>query len=221
MTQADSVRWPERAGRVARLAAAGTRSLRTGGVSAVARENIVAATLLLLFVFLLTFGWATLIGRARLVPLPVAAAAAVAVLLQLILQNTRLRIGVGGNDGTGRAKPAADAYASPDGAAAGDSDATAPLRGESEAEGMSAAEKTQRSPLIGMLLVFCCVGLILLIGILPAVFLYICGYLAGVARLSLRIAVSAAALGVFVLYMLFVVLLRVQMYSGVFGWPLL
>lgn len=157
------------------------------------QENVVAVVLLLIFI---GFAWvsAGYTYRSRLVPLPVAIASIMLISLQLLLQNLR--------PGRELNVDAAEMLG------AGSSRMTSEMPGAAN-EGSGAG-----SELVGALLVAEFVGLILLVGILGAIFLYVFGYFYLIGKEKLWVALAYAFGTEIAVYLLFVVLLRVDMYEG-------
>lgn len=166
-----------------------------------AQENLVAGILLAVFVAFaaisLTYG-----DRARLVPLPVAIASSLLILLQLYLQNTR-----------------ADADLAVDAMhlfARQGEQITSTLEAELAIpeQGVTIVEEPGGSEWSAALLVIAFVSMILLVGILPAVFLFVFGYFLLVSKKRVLTSLAYAIGTEVAIYALFVWVLKVQMYGG-------
>lgn len=167
------------------------------------QENLLAVAFLMVFVgvIVLSFGYGP---RARTVPLPVAVFGLILIVIQIAWQNlrstddlqvdlfeaiTKRDAGDGGCEAAAGSSPVADAPA----------DRRSAWRGEPVAFGM-----------IGVML-----GLVLLFGPIPAIFIFTAGYFAISRRYSwgrnLVYTIACTA----VIYLLFVVALEIQLYHGI------
>jgi uncharacterized RDD family membrane protein YckC len=162
-----------------------------------AQENLAAIVLLAVFVGVIVlcqdFG-----RRARMIPLPLAILGAVLMVVQLVWQNLGSTdglqmemISVAGS-GAAKAKPESPVQAQP-------ADEPSSWRKEAGAFGI-----------VGALL-----GLVLLLGPVPAVFLFTAAYFALTRHYSFRAALIYTALFTAVTYLLFFVALEIQPYHGV------
>jgi hypothetical protein len=162
-----------------------------------AQENIVGVVVLIIFVVMLylTFGYSS---RARLVPLPVCIFGIILAVAQLVWQNLRSaeELRVNFLDVFGRGSSAAAVQPPPTAEAA--FEAEAPRKPELSAFGI-----------VALLL-----GLVVVIGPLPSVFLFTAGYLALTRHCSLARAIVYAAICAVVLYGLFGYVLGVQLNRG-------
>lgn len=161
-----------------------------------AQENLVAVVLLLLFAGFLIVGMGYS-PKARLVPVPLAIASMVLTGLQLILQNVKRDFKLNVDTMELFAKQSAEEDA------------------EEEAESTE-KKSTARKELAGFGLVLAFLGLVLAVGMFPALLLYIFGYfiLIGKEKWLKSLIYSVATTGV--LYFLFVSLLQVPTYQGLF-----
>ena len=158
-------------------------------MSRLTQENIAAAVLLALFTGVIwlcqDFG-----PRARMIPLPLAVFGIVLTLIQILWQNLRstdeLHIDMVSVQGPGAA------------AAAAQPGKRVTWRQEAGAFGI-----------VGMLL-----GLILVTGIIPAVFLFTGGYFVATRQYSWRASLIYTAVLTAAVYLLFVVALQIQPYHG-------
>lgn len=168
-----------------------------------AQDNVVAVVLLLVLVGFaavsLTYG-----ERARLVPFPMAIASILLILLQLYLQNAR------GDAEAALHVDALQIFARKGGEVVG----RLPEGEGADDETLDVVEEPGGSERMGVLLVALFVGLILLVGVLPAVFLYVFGHCLFVGKRRLLPALAAAGCTELVIYLLFVSILKVPMYAG-------
>jgi hypothetical protein len=170
------------------------------------QENVVAGVLLAVFVVLLvlTLGYSS---RARLVPLPVAILGVVLAVAQLLWQNLRSidELRVNFLDLVGSAGAVAGTAKRPPGAPdiAETPDQTGAARGRKSGGELSAFA------IVALLL-----ALVLVVGPLPAVFLFTAGYLRLTKHCSLGRALLYALACVGVLYGLFGFTLGVQLNRG-------
>ena len=167
-------------------------------MSRLARENIAAIAILVVFggvVWLCQdFG-----PRARLIPLPLAIAGIVLTLIQIVWQNLRstdeLQMDL---ISAPEPAPAAAESAPEVSAPAADTGSRAPWAREARAYAM-----------VGILL-----GLILVVGLLPAVFVFTAGYFVVTRQYSWVVALAWTAAFTAVVYVLFFVALQIQPYHG-------
>lgn len=157
------------------------------------QENALAVVLLLVFI---GFAWisAGYSYRSRLVPLPVAIASILLISLQMLIQNLR-----------------------PDRELNVDAAEILASEGSRLTSGMADAVDAGGgggSEVVGILLVAAFLGLILLVGILVGIFLYVFGYFYLAGKEKLWVALAYALGTEISVYLLFVVLLRVDMYEG-------
>ncbi|MQA78027.1 MAG: hypothetical protein GEV10_06035 [Streptosporangiales bacterium] len=173
------------------------------------RENVAATAMTLVFVavLLVSLGYGS---QARLIPSTVAVASIVLMLIQLVVQNLPGR----GAQLSGRSYLGVDEDDSPVPVpvpvpeADADADATDEPELEHEPGGSIAG---------GIAVVASFVVGIVLVGILPAVLLFVFGYVLRVGR-SRLLPAAAYAVGTWgVLYVLFVLFLRLPMYGGIVG----
>jgi hypothetical protein len=153
------------------------------------QENIVAAALLALFAGVIwlcqDFG-----PRARMIPLPLAVFGIVLTLIQILWQNLRstdeLHIDMVSVQGPGAAAAAAK-----------------------PAKRVTWRQEAGAFGIVGVLL-----GLILVTGIIPAVFLFTGGYFVVTRQYSWRASLIYTAILTAAVYLLFVVALQIQPYHG-------
>lgn len=168
------------------------------------QENLVLCTILVIFiaaiVACMAYG-----ARARVVPLPIAALGALLTVAQLVLQNLpsvgdfhldALELFTGSAPGAAAPNPA------------------------SAREGRAPNAARWRRELIAVGLVLLLTGMFILIGPIPSIFLFSAGYMLGKRQYSWPMGIAFAALFTLVVYMLFAVVLGVQMDNSILG-PLL
>jgi Tripartite tricarboxylate transporter TctB family len=165
------------------------------------QENLVLCAVLAIFIATIVacMGYG---ARARVVPLPIAALGAILTVAQLILQNLpsvgdlhldALELFTSRAPGAAPVKPAA-------GGTNGAPDAT-----------------RWRRELIAIGLVLVLTGMFLLIGPIPSIFLFSAGYMLAKRQYSWPLSIAFAALFTLVVYVLFVVVLGVQMDNSILG----
>lgn len=161
------------------------------------QENLVAGVLLLVFVAFLVVG-TSYSPKARLVPVPLSIVAILLISLQLVLQNlkTDLKLNV----------DTMDLFANP-----GASDDDEPKE-EAVSHGPSARKEWEG---IGIVLLF--LAMIMLVGMMPAVLLYVFGYFVLLGREQWFKALIYAGVTTGILYMLFVKILQILPYEGLLG----
>jgi hypothetical protein len=160
-----------------------------------AQENLIAAALLVLFAGVIwlaqDFG-----PRARMIPLPLAILGIVLTVIQIVWQNWRstdeLQMEIIGVEAPGELpKPGSGAAAAP-----------------------GKKRVTWRQEAGAMVIVAVLLGLIFLVGIVPAVFVFTCGYFRVTGLYSWRASLIYTAVLTAAVYLLFVVALQIQPYHG-------
>lgn len=160
------------------------------------QDNIVALVLLAIFCgFLyLSFNYSP---KARLVPVPIATASIILILVQLYIQNFARNF---------------DLHVDP-----------SKLFKTSNAEAAISSTETKKTTvkkqgggkeIVGLGVVLLFLALVLLIGILPGVFLFIVGYMILIGKQKWYKALIYTTICEVVIYLLFVMMLKVQMYEG-------
>ncbi|MBI2509463.1 MAG: tripartite tricarboxylate transporter TctB family protein [Betaproteobacteria bacterium] len=161
-----------------------------------AQENLVAAALLALFAGVIwlaqDFG-----PRARMIPLPLAIFGIVLTVIQILWQNLR---------STDELQMDMIAVQAP--GAAGKPE------GDAEAAGAPAKRVTWRQEAGAFGIVAALFGLIFVVGIVPAVFLFTGGYFRVTRLYSWRASLIYTAVLTAAVYLLFVVALQIQPYHG-------
>jgi hypothetical protein len=165
-----------------------------------AEENIVAAALVLIFVAFLAvsmeYG-----ERARMIPIPVSIASLILIGLQIFLQNFRRDFNLNVN--------AADIFrGSQSGLAVQDEVSTQGAQGIK----VHGAEGGREAHAIAIVVLF--MLLILLLGIIPAIFIYVAGYFIRNAKIFWVKALVCAGIADFCIYALFGWILKIFMYKG-------
>lgn len=159
-------------------------------------NNIVAVTFLLIFVAFLgvsmSYG-----GRTRLVPIPIAVTSIILVLLQLYYQNIRPDVKLDIDTSDMFLKPIERNDA---------------IHGQTAATTEVIEEGGKEST--GILLVGSFLVLIMLVGIIPATFLYVFGYCRYVGKNKSSKALSLAVATSLALFLLFDAILKVNLYEG-------
>ena len=160
-----------------------------------AQENLVAGVLLLVFVGFLVVGMGYG-AKTRLVPVPIAIVSILLILGQTVLQNLRPDI-----------KLSVD---------------TMEMFAKVKDEDCGEEEGTKKSSMAarewqGMGLIVLFVGMILVLGLIPAALVFVFGYflLIGKEHWLKSLAVSGVSIGI--LYLLFVNLLGIHAYQGILG----
>ena len=159
-----------------------------------AQENVVALAFLLVFAFFIAVSM-TYSPRARLVPVPIAAVSVLLLLLQLWLQNFRTDI-----------KLNVDSM-----------DLFAKVGEESLIEEKEPAEErrgSNRKELTAFGLVAVYLAMVLVLGMMPATFLYVLGYFLFVGKEKWYKSLIWSAATVVVLDLLFVEVIQVSAYEG-------
>jgi len=163
-----------------------------------AQENVVAAALLVLFVGIIVlcqdFG-----PRARMIPLPLAILGAVLTLIQIVWQN------LGSTD-----ELQIDMIAVPARGVAAPKPATSAEAKPSAGKKPSWREEAAAFGIVAVLL-----ALVLLIGPVPAVFLFTGGYFLFTRHYSFRAGLIYTAVFTAATYLLFFVALEIQPYHGI------
>lgn len=163
------------------------------------QENIVAIILFLIFVgfLVVSFDYGS---RARMIPVPVAIASLFLILLQLILQNTNTKLDLNVNP--------ADLFKSSQSGITIEDEKKETIGATDGKKRAGGSQWVALSWLVIILL------LILLIGLIPAMCVFVLGYLLLITKLKWHVAACFAAINTIVLYVLFVLLLQREMYEG-------
>lgn len=163
-------------------------------------ENIVAVIFLVIFiaVIIMSMGYGV---RARLVPLPIASGSAVLVLAQLILQNTKKNVDF--------SVDASELFRGSKTGQAVQDEKSKTGSTDLKVKKIGGGNEWRGLGLVGIYFL-----IILLIGIMPAVFIFVLGYFLFVAKIKWIRALLYSVLCEVAIYVLFVMLLQVQMYQG-------
>ncbi len=165
------------------------------------QENLVLCAVLLVFIAAIVActGYG---ARARVVPLPIATLGAILTVAQLILQNLpgvgdlhldALELFTDRAPGTGAAKPA------------------------SKPGGAVADRMHWRRELTAIGFILLLTGMFMLLGPIPSIFLFSSGYMVIRRQFSWPICIIVAALFTLIVYVLFVVLLGVEVNNSILG----
>ncbi len=167
-------------------------------VSKRTQENIIAIILFLIFAgfLVVSFDYGS---RARMIPVPVAVVSLLLILLQLILQNTNAKLDL-------NVDPANLFKSTKSGMAVEEE--------KLETIGAAVGKKRGGSQWVALSWLGIILLLILLIGVIPAMCVFVFGYLLLITKLKWYMAACFAAVDTFVLYALFVLLLQRDMYEG-------
>lgn len=180
------------------------------------QENLLAAIFLAVFLLAILVGLTTLTARALLVPLPVAVAGCVFTIAQLVVQNRRR-----GRDPTsGAATGQGPATESPLTKAQEDSETASGAVAGAVSE-HATTNRAGGSPWMAILLVLAFLVIVLAIGMLPAITIYVAGYLTLIAKLRAHTTLLTTLMMIGGIYLLFVVVLEVRLWSGYLLGPLL
>ncbi|MBI4195177.1 MAG: tripartite tricarboxylate transporter TctB family protein [Betaproteobacteria bacterium] len=161
------------------------------------QENLIAAALLCVFigVIVMSLGYGP---RARMIPLPLATFGIILVVVQIIWQNLRSTTELQVDLLQVLTRQAEEAGAAP-----------------GEGEGGSKRNSSWRKEAVALGIVAVLVGLILLVGPIPAVFAFTGGYFLLSRHYSWLKGIIYTVAFTVAVYLLFVVALEVQLYHGV------
>lgn len=160
------------------------------------QDNIVSVILLIIFssFLYLSFNYS---AKARLVPVPIAVASLVLCLVQLYIQNFAQNF---------------DLHVDPSQFFKSTQNETASATNEARKSTVKKQGGSNELVGIGMVLIY--LTMMILLGVLPAVFLFVLGFFILVGKIIWYKALLYAVICESVIYFLFVFILKVQMYEG-------
>ena len=164
------------------------------------QENIIAFLFLFLFIGVIVLSL-DLSARARMVPITISAVSAVIMLIQIYLMNFRVDVdlNVDPTELLTGGKTAKDIEEG---------------RRQDQVEEVKIQNLEGGKEIVAILIVLTYLGMTLLIGILPAMFLFVLGFLLFVTKMHWIQSFIIAIITELGIYILFVMILEIQFYKG-------